>query len=89
MIITQNGRSILKPELVGYSSLIVYLSGNDGGATIKLQYRDEFNEFIDLEDGQLTVGSQDIVSCGHGGIVYLLVEGGNSDLELSVITRGI
>ena len=87
--ITPNGTFPLDSQLDGKvtGSLIVYLSGNFGGGTCTLVYKDLYDTDIPLIDGVLSTNSQYQIDAGISGRVYLKVAGSTSP-AISLIVTG-
>ncbi len=91
MRIRTSTRVLLDPQVLGRSAqeLIIYVSGTLGGATPTLQYQDEGENWIDLENGILAIDTQNKVECGIGASIYLEVTGASGTTDIYVTTRGM
>lgn len=72
MIIKTNGAHALKSNTRATSSTLVMASGDFGGATATLSYRDEENTVIPLTDGAVVSGGQYVVDHGLAPLGLLL-----------------
>lgn len=82
MIIKTNGRHKLTPSFLGGDSHIAYVSGIFGTATLTLGYFDKLGQWVPLEDGTLTSGSQNPVKTGAGITIYAEVV--NADINTNI-----
>lgn len=64
---------------------ILYVSGIDGGATMKLVYFDETGTAVDLTDGTLEIDKQYQVNSGIDVPLYVNVAGSTGTTAINVL----
>lgn len=72
MLITSNGDYLLANPLKGKAStnLIIYISGEFGGAVFTLGYFNSEGDFVSLEDGIMVPNSQNRINTGIDFPIY-------------------
>jgi len=90
MKIIKDGSYLVKGRVgTGGGASVVYLSGTAGGATVTLGYYDDYETFIPLVTGLLTVGEQYTVEQGGSAVnIYAMVASATGTTALSLLVNG-
>ena len=88
MIINKDGKYPIKFGVVGAeaSTAILYLSGDSGGGTLTLQYKDELDTWQDLTNGVLDINTENTLDMGVGMNIVLDVSGSTAP-SISLIVK--
>jgi len=88
MIITADGNHALNQNLKN-GKLILYVSGEYGGATASLSYVDSVGSTIPLTDGELLTGQQYQIDAGKYITLFATVTGasGTTAIEIKVTQK--
>lgn len=93
MLITEDGTFRIPDHKIGglQSRRVVYFSGTPAGAVVTLQYKDELDNFVSLENGVLTIDTQNVITTGTDMTLYAQVTSANTAgvTNLSLMLRGL
>ncbi len=91
LTITQDGSYPLRHKIQGDGGdrSILYVSGEFGSATAKLQYINGKGNYIDLEDGNLETNKQYFIEPGAKMTLYITVVASDATTDIDVLYRGI